>query len=672
MNPSVISLKQPKARLFLIVLLSGLVLCGKIVAPVAQAAGPQIVASPGRVITSSVISPQNPALTVVTISNTGDSNLTVTSISISDEPSPFELSNPPALPTTIGPNSSINVSVAFRPSAAGPQGDLLKIQSNDADTQTLDVVLQGLGTNGPGGANEPSLQWILDTYQIPVTVGDPNPTTAAFATTALFLGDEVPAQRFQKAGAGNVTIEPIAVFGPNGPEGTVANFGYYQSGNIDSAIQLFSVDNASSQRLNPSTSAGSSASFDPGAASFGIYSEWPFFGDRRVYSEDVLNAWEPSTTKRHKVRVYALKEPDGTLVPNSYVVATEEESGNDNQDIVVVIRNITAVSPNLELEFNQAYPGTLFDKDSQTLGFITTQRNNNDTPTLTKSYDPALLDINTGGQGTLSIVTTKTSSAGTGQNNLINCLIVPFDGTGQTFTVMTRLVGPLNHFTQNTQQAGVMFGPGQDDFIKLIVARLPGLNVPDGSTTGEPVIEFYREADNQSGRVAHVVLPNYANIQTLDLLLIANPATGVVEAGYRIVGPGSDTGIVMLNKNVTLTGSEKASFFNQQSWAGLTVSGRDQTSATTFTFDRFAVTFPVVENPTSTATTTSTSTATSVTTSPTSATVTSTGTSTEGGTSTSTATSETDPSATPTSTATSVSPAPERYLVWLPVVRSRE
>ncbi|NJM07442.1 choice-of-anchor D domain-containing protein, partial [Candidatus Gracilibacteria bacterium] len=106
---------------------------------------------------------------------------------------------------------------------------------------------------------------------------------------------------------------------------------------------LFSVSNnptSNGQTLNVPVSGFSS--FDPGAGSFGFYSNWPFFGARNIYSEDALNTFANAIP--HHVRVYPLKNSAGTVVPNAYIVATEETtSGFDYQDIVVIVRNVTPI-----------------------------------------------------------------------------------------------------------------------------------------------------------------------------------------------------------------------------------------------------------------------------------------------------------------------------------------
>jgi hypothetical protein len=50
------------------------------------------------------------------------------------------------------------------------------------DGKTKTVSLRGLPTAGTGGENEPSLQRVLDLYEIPLNVGDANPSD-------VFIGD---------------------------------------------------------------------------------------------------------------------------------------------------------------------------------------------------------------------------------------------------------------------------------------------------------------------------------------------------------------------------------------------------------------------------------------------------------------------------------------------------
>jgi fibronectin type 3 domain-containing protein/glucose/arabinose dehydrogenase len=304
--------------------------------PAVTGGTPQMSTSPSRLIFNDVQGGTASAAKNVTIRNDGSGPLSLSGLSISGtDAGQFRLLTPPTLPATIAAGSSLQVQVVFDPTSVGPKRATLTISGNDGANPQDTVALRGLGTLGEGGTNEPSLQWILDTYDIPVNVGDPDPTTSSLPTTAI-IGDEVPLQQLAKAGTGSVTLEPLAVFGPQSTGGEVTNLGWYPLA-TGARTQLFSVANAAFQSLDPAVSGG--LSFDPGASNFGMSSIWPFFSNRTVFSEDSRNTFDSAVP--HHVRAYPLKNTDGSAVANAYVVAVEETtSGQDYQDLVFIIRNV--------------------------------------------------------------------------------------------------------------------------------------------------------------------------------------------------------------------------------------------------------------------------------------------------------------------------------------------
>ncbi len=87
---------------------------------------------------------------VVSIDNTGDDDLEVTSLSFSDGSVGFSLVSPPSTPFTIGPSDpAVDVTVRFAPSVAGAVNDDLVIASNDPDENPVNVGLSGTGQTPP-------------------------------------------------------------------------------------------------------------------------------------------------------------------------------------------------------------------------------------------------------------------------------------------------------------------------------------------------------------------------------------------------------------------------------------------------------------------------------------------------------------------------------------------
>jgi hypothetical protein len=310
--------------------------------------GARVSLTPNQVVQNAVVG-TTAALPEIVVRNTGTRNLKLRSLALSGKgKARFAATSQHALPLTLAPGQTDTIHVSYTPAAPGPQGVLLHVRTSDPLTPDAVAAVRGLGTSGLTGVNEPSLQWILDTYQVPDNVGDPDPSNPAMPGTSSLIGDEVAAQRFVKAGPGPVSIVPMAVFGPKDPaSGTTVVVGHYTSGDASSFTPLFTVPASGYQTLNPPVDAPPApplVSFDPGSAAFGFASQWPHYGGRMVYQEDALNTWDVPV-HQHKERIYPLKNADGSIVPNAYVVASEESTiGFDYNDVVLLVLNATPSS----------------------------------------------------------------------------------------------------------------------------------------------------------------------------------------------------------------------------------------------------------------------------------------------------------------------------------------
>ncbi len=304
----------------------------------------------------------------ITLTNTGNAPLALPSDGLSvsgTDAGSFLMVTKPTLPMTIPVGGSITVSVDYKPastSALGIHTATLIIKTNDPSSPTINIALRGLTTAGTGGQNEPSLQRILDLYQIPVVTGDSNPAdTNLYSPTEPLLpnNDEQVIQELTKAnGAAPVRIVPLDAFAGGSP---VVRFGYYSPGTAASKTELLTINAADAQSVNPTivptaalTPAAGAAGwqFDPGSKDFGLYSTFPLFGNT-AYSEDALNTTELTVPNRRKVHFYPMKDAAGNVVPNAYVFASEDyindptpaANGNppgayDTNDFVGVIYNV--------------------------------------------------------------------------------------------------------------------------------------------------------------------------------------------------------------------------------------------------------------------------------------------------------------------------------------------
>jgi hypothetical protein len=270
----------------------------------------------------------------VTLTNTGSAALALDSISITGaDASQFSLRRK-GIPASLKPGGSASLKISFSPTAAAVRGATLEIASNDPDAPLLPIALRGLGTGGLFNAGEPSLQRILDTLQIPVTVGDSDISTSHLDGPG--ASDEIPMQLLKKAGPGVVKITPLAAF--SWDFAPVAHFGWFRARGPVVTRELFNIPGGNAQTLMP-TSSGVTT-FDPGSVNFGVYSNWPVEQHGSVFSQDALNTWDTTTDNKHKVRFYPYRKPSGKTVLNTYVMAIEQAFNSDFQDAVLLIENV--------------------------------------------------------------------------------------------------------------------------------------------------------------------------------------------------------------------------------------------------------------------------------------------------------------------------------------------
>ncbi|MEO1652582.1 MAG: putative Ig domain-containing protein, partial [Bacteroidota bacterium] len=126
----------------------------------------------------------------------------------------------------------------------------------------------------------------------------------------------------------------MGVFAPT-TANPITAYGWYEEGKSNQLQEVGTIDNSNDRTLNVTTQGGTS--FDPGSVSFGLYTRWPVFDNRLVFTEDELNTFNPDNN--HHVRIYPIPNE-----PNAYLIGVEEFTrGYDFQDIVYVVRNVEPV-----------------------------------------------------------------------------------------------------------------------------------------------------------------------------------------------------------------------------------------------------------------------------------------------------------------------------------------
>ncbi len=265
--------------------------------------------------------------------------------------------------STIAPGGELAVPVRMQALPNTPLDTVLEarleVRSNAANAPLLSIRLRALATPGEGGTNEPSLARLMQLHEIPIDVGDDNPSNIAIDRLGQ-AADEIFAPQFVRAASGPVSLAPLAAFTVK-TSTTAARIGTYSPGTRDSRVELHRIGDDQAQTVAP-TLLGSTR-FDPGTNPFSVWGSFPGFTDdnlpRIVYSEDALNIWEPVPDERRKVRVFLHREPDGQITPNTYVITFEEwDVQTDQNDLVYVLRNVQPAlgGPEIGLENRDLAP----------------------------------------------------------------------------------------------------------------------------------------------------------------------------------------------------------------------------------------------------------------------------------------------------------------------------
>lgn len=279
----------------------------------------------------------------------------------------FQIVNPPSLPATLGPGADLALTVQMSTTGAN-----LPAAPSNKDLGVTLLTASLTATLGSGSAHVTVYGFLLiqDNYeatlgQILIALGyklnvgqaqtnwNPNTSMMAANLPGVEAGtDEVAAPHFIKAGAGSVTMNLVARFSPAG----VLPYGWYPA---TSATTLNTVGTMSmitdaqtsdkARMVFPPLQAGSSTTFDPGSAAFGLW----IFSDQKTekyneggntingdydYTQDSLS----SPAGAHRIKSYPLKDAGGANIAQQYLIAVEEAGNGDYQDYVFVLGNVNA------------------------------------------------------------------------------------------------------------------------------------------------------------------------------------------------------------------------------------------------------------------------------------------------------------------------------------------
>jgi hypothetical protein len=282
----------------------------------------------------------------VTITNTGNSTIRLTERNLSgNHPSAFLIvsSGSSSLPLNLTSGQSAQFVIAFTPPSSTSTQELdalLTITTNSSTQPSIVINLYGLGLRGLAGGFEPSFQSVVNVLGFAIDIGWTGLENDAPAIGTQLEGDEVLVHLFEQVGSEPVILTPVARFSPS----ELLPYGFYTLPNETPVLTEvgamgprtgYPVDNP--QRLYPVLTPDSRPSFDPAGQPFGIYVDSESFG-RTSYTEDRWNVG-PNRAER-AARVYPLRNRQGELVPNAYLIGFEDATNGDYQDYVFVLRNV--------------------------------------------------------------------------------------------------------------------------------------------------------------------------------------------------------------------------------------------------------------------------------------------------------------------------------------------
>jgi hypothetical protein len=572
--------------------------CGPTAPDIAVASPDDALRLGTRLVFSTVDEEVRPAR-AVTVRNPGGADLQVTNVTVSG---PFALDAGQATSFTVAPGGSAPVAVRYTPpttiTTTTAHTGTLTIESNDAETPSVQVTLKGLDASAYEEAGEPTLRVIGNAlgYMGADLIGTVQRPRWPIANTT-----EVMSPYWRRVDAGApVELIPLARYAAR-TIGTTGGAGWYAKGtdpNIASnRKQLYAFEGCNctdptvgsggeNQRLLPATTTGVTT-FSPTGA-FGLFAD-----NGRSFSDDGFHKYQDNVTGQivetqlHNFRFYPARNASGAPIPNAWIAGVdiavdprpEAKKNYDYQDYVFLLVNATpdlappGPRPTLSGgEFTGAIAGSVADKDGEGTGFGSVQANDAGT-----QYDPSLIDLDAAA-GVLRLTSTNGSNSG-GNDTQRNALQKTFDASYRRWDVAARVVDPAAVMGTQLQHQAVFFGPDNGNFVKLEVEHR------DGAAR----LVSYAEKNGQFA-FADTTGPIIPVGTSVELHLLGDPDLRTIQPAYRI-GDG-----LLTPFGAPYAPSDSMRWFSVQGQGGIFASsqlGQGVTSSPSFTatFDFLRVLF---------------------------------------------------------------------------------
>ena len=573
-----------------------LVSCGPTEADIVVSSPDDALRLSPRLVFSTVDEEARPARSV-TVSNPGGADLEVTGVTASG---PFVLDAGQPTSFRVAPGGSAPVAVRYTPptttTTTTAHSGTLTVDSNDAETPSVQVTLKGLDAAAYEEAGEPTLRMIGNAlgYSGADLIGTVQRPRWPIAGTT-----EVMSPYWRRVDAeAPVELVPLARYAAR-TSGTTGGAGWYPKGtdpNIASnRRQLYAFEGCGctdptigsggeNQKLLPATTTGVTT-FSPSGL-FGLFAD-----NGRSFSDDGHHKYQDATTgavvesQTHNFRFYPARTANGATIPNAWIAGVdiavdprpEAKKNYDYQDYVFLLVNAApelspAPRPPLPgLEFSGAVAGTVADRDGEGTGFASVQANDAGT-----QHDASRIDLDAA-TGKLRLTTTNGSNSG-GNDTQVNALQRVFDASYRRWDVHASVVDPAAVMGTQLQHQAVFFGPDNGNFVKLEVEHRDGVSR----------LVSYAEK-NGAFAFADITGPVIPAGATVELHLLGDPDLRTVQPAYRINGG------TLTTFGAAYAPSDSMRWFSVQASAGIFASsqlGQGVTSSPCFTatFDWMRVT----------------------------------------------------------------------------------
>jgi len=279
--------------------------------------------------------------------NLGSSPLRITGVPITG---PWELLNNIQVPTTIAPGGQLDLRVRFKATSGNIHNGTLTIKSNDADEANKVIQLSGFWQSVSEGNQEPSLNEILRVFGYQTKVTGPGQKLNQNGLVQA-VGDEVLSAYWQRANAAQpVTVRQLAAYHTQGKTATI----FWHSKGSDATKVVFTHTGVDGQTLLPRKRdlvQPARGSFTPnGAFGFKIDQEWSDPTKNNQLIDQQKGSPGPSG---HHVRFWAVRDRQGQVIPNTWIVAMDYSGINyDYQDNVYLVSNVKPETRNTLYRIN--------------------------------------------------------------------------------------------------------------------------------------------------------------------------------------------------------------------------------------------------------------------------------------------------------------------------------